>query len=65
MTIKELHDLTHHNTKIYIAGGDFVVELNRVNILELYAYGRYQVAQIDPTDPGQLLVSVKMIPATE
>lgn len=65
MTIRDLHNATHHIVKIYISYGDYITELNRSNGLELCAYGKYQVSQIDPTDAGKILVHVKMIPATE
>ena len=65
MTIRELHDTTHHLVKIHISCGDFIKELDRSNDIEMCAYGKYQVARLEPADAGELVVYVKMIPATE
>ena len=65
MTIKELHDTTHHLAKIHISCGDFIRELDRTNVLDLCAYGKYQIAQLEPASAGELVVYVKMIPAIE
>lgn len=65
MTIRELHDTAHHLVKIHISYGDFIKELDRSNDLEMGAYGKYQIARLEPTDAGEIVVYVKMIPATE
>lgn len=46
MTIKQLHELTPADQKIYIGWNGITQELNRRNELDLHAYGLYQVARI-------------------
>ena len=46
MTIKQLHDLTPADHKIYIGWNGITRELDRINILEMNAYGVYSIASI-------------------
>jgi hypothetical protein len=46
MTIKQLHDMTPADQKIYIGWNGFTQELDRNNYLEMHAYGNYSVSKI-------------------
>jgi len=46
MTIKQLHELTPSDQKLYIGWNGFTQELNRKNALELHAYGNYSISKI-------------------
>ena len=46
MTIKQLHDITPADQKIFIAWQGMTQALNRDNPLELDAYGKYAIAKI-------------------
>lgn len=65
MTIKELHDITGSNTKIFISWDGSINELDRENSLVMEAYGRFTVARINPLSGKTLEAIIKAIPATE
>lgn len=46
MTIRQLHDMTPADQKIYIGWQGITQELDRNNVLELHAYGNYSVYKI-------------------
>ncbi len=46
MTIKQLHEITNADQKIYIGWDGSIRELDRDDILELHAYGAYTIARI-------------------
>lgn len=64
MTIRELHDITGSNTKIFIAWDGSIYELDRENNLVLEAYGKFIVHQINPYGLHELEAIIKAIPAT-
>lgn len=46
MTIRQLHELTPTNQKIFIGWDGSTQQLNRSNPLELTAYGDFSIAKI-------------------
>ena len=64
MTVKQLHDMTSHNTTIYILWAGNMRELNRDNILDLSAYGNYVIDEIQAIERHELMARIKVIPAT-
>ena len=46
MTIRQLHNITDEETRIYIGWDGGTSELNRKNPLELDAYGQYKIGRI-------------------
>ena len=65
MTVKQLHDITDHNTTIFIAWDGAIFELNRDNALSIEAYGRFIVERIKPMSETDIEATIKAIPATE
>ena len=64
MTIRELHDITDSNTTIYILWNGQVKELNRHNVLDMSAYGRYLIDEIQAIEHKEIAARIKAIPAT-
>ena len=46
MTIKQLHEITPADHKIYIGWNGITQELERSNWLEMNAYGAYSIAKV-------------------
>ena len=64
MAIRELHDITDSNTTIYILWNGQVKELNRRNVLDMSAYGRYLIDEIQAIEHKEIAARIKAIPAT-
>lgn len=65
MTIKQLHDMTPADQKIYIGWGGTLQELDRNNALELHAYGPYTVGKIMALDDNKLEADLLAQPVKE
>lgn len=63
MTIKELHDITDRQTKIWISWDGCIYELNRESILSLEAYGKFIVSKIHAMNENAIEAAIKAIPA--
>lgn len=64
MTIKELHDITDRQTKIWISWDGSIYELNRESVLCLEAYGKFIISKIHAMNDSAIEAAVKAIPAT-
>lgn len=64
MTVKELHDVTGHNTNIFLLWDGNMRELNRGNVLDMSAYGNYIIDEIQSIDRHEIMARIKAIPAT-
>ena len=64
MTIKELHDITGNNTRIFISWDGSIYELDRESVLALTAYGKFIIAQINAMGETEIEAVIKAVPAT-
>jgi hypothetical protein len=65
MTIKQLHDITPADQKIYIGWNGITQELNRMNALDIHAFGKYQIAKIYAIKEDTLEADLAAQPVTE
>lgn len=64
MTIRELHDITGESTTIYIIWNGQIRELDRRDVLDISAYGKYLIDEIQAINHQELAARIKAIPAT-
>lgn len=64
MTIRELHDITGETTTIYIIWNGQIRELDRRDVLDISAYGKYLIDEIQAINHQELAARIKAIPAT-
>lgn len=65
MTIRQLHELTPADQKIYIGWNGSIQELDRGNALELHAYGLYSIDKIVAISEDKLEADLLAQPVKE
>lgn len=65
MTVKQLHEIAPTNQKIYIGWNGSIQELDRMNMLELHAYGNYQIAKILAIEENEIEADLQAQPVKE
>lgn len=65
MTIKQLHDMTPADQKIYIGWQGITQELDRNNALELHAFGNYSICKIMAISEDKLEADLAAQPVKE
>ena len=65
MTIKQLHDLTPADQKIFIGWNGVTQELNRNSYLELHAFGNYSISKIIAIDEDRIEADLAAQPVKE
>ena len=65
MTIRQLHDMTPADQKIYIGWQGITQELDRNNALEIHAYGSYSIYKIMAIAEDKIEADLAAHPAKE
>ena len=65
MTIKQLHELTPANQKIYIGWDGSIQELDRENAIELHAYGPYLISKLSALAENKIEAVLMFQPVKE
>ena len=65
MTIRNLHEITPADQKIYIGWNGTIQELDRGNALDLHALGSFQIARILALEENKLEADLLALPGKE
>lgn len=61
MTIKQLHEITPPKTTIYVGHGGNCRELDRLDPVDMAAYGPYIIGRIVATGENELEIDIKTV----